>query len=146
MCPFSKDQLVHGSEGTPAFQSPEIAKGLGTSGPQIDLWAAGVTLYNMLSGKYPFHGSNVFSLFENIVHCDIPVLTVDPMISSLLREMLDIDISRRKNIFQILQSDWMQVEYDKCEIEFECKQTTVMATLEDAYGWEKPKRRRCNLL
>lgn len=46
---FAKDDTCRTSQGSPAFQPPEIANGLETfSGFKVDIWASGVTLYVIL--------------------------------------------------------------------------------------------------
>lgn len=43
--PFAVDDTCRTSQGSPAFQPPEIANGLDTfSGFKVDIWSAGVTL------------------------------------------------------------------------------------------------------
>ncbi|KAG8126980.1 putative Serine-threonine-protein, partial [Naja naja] len=65
--PFAEDDMCRTSQGSPAFQPPEIANGLDTfSGFKVDIWSAGVTLYNITTGLYPFEGDNIYKLFENI--------------------------------------------------------------------------------
>ena len=64
---FAVDDTVTTSQGTPAFQPPEVANGWEKfSGFKIDVWSAGVTLYNFVTGDYPFAGDTIFKLFENI--------------------------------------------------------------------------------
>lgn len=42
---FKADDTCRTSQGSPAFQPPEIANGVETfSGFQVDVWASGVTL------------------------------------------------------------------------------------------------------
>lgn len=56
---FADDGICTSVEGTPQFQSPEIAKPEDTyDGYASDIWAAGVTLYNMTTGKYRFKSLN----------------------------------------------------------------------------------------
>ncbi|TNN78084.1 Serine/threonine-protein kinase STK11 [Liparis tanakae] len=44
--PFADDDTCRTSQGSPAFQPPEIANGLDTfSGFKVDIWSAGVTLW-----------------------------------------------------------------------------------------------------
>lgn len=45
-------------QGTPKFQAPELVSGNTSTyhGFKSDVWSAGVTLYNMISGLYPFEG------------------------------------------------------------------------------------------
>ena len=43
--PFAPDDTISTSQGSPAFQPPEVANGHDTfSGFKLDTWAAGVTL------------------------------------------------------------------------------------------------------
>ena len=44
--------------GTPPYMSPELAAGQTYSGMSADIWALGVCLYLMLTGKFPFKASN----------------------------------------------------------------------------------------
>lgn len=47
--PFAEDDTCRTSQGSPAFQPPEIANGLDTfSGFKVDIWSAGVTLLVVL--------------------------------------------------------------------------------------------------
>jgi serine/threonine protein kinase len=53
--------------GTPAFLCPEVARAYPHfDGIKADVWAAGVTLWNMTTGTYPFHGDSLFALYEAI--------------------------------------------------------------------------------
>lgn len=49
--------------GTPEFMSPEQAKGDGAE-PRSDLYALGVILYYILTGKLPFSGKNKFAVLN----------------------------------------------------------------------------------
>ncbi|MCP9264622.1 hypothetical protein DINM_022740 [Dirofilaria immitis] len=57
-------------QGTPKFQPPEIVSGTSENyrGRKVDIWACGITLYNMVSGEYPFEGDVIMRLFDNIAN------------------------------------------------------------------------------
>jgi tRNA A-37 threonylcarbamoyl transferase component Bud32/HAMP domain-containing protein len=51
--------------GTPHYMSPEQARG-GTIDARSDLWAVGVMLYQLLTGKRPFNADNIATLLLRI--------------------------------------------------------------------------------
>jgi serine/threonine-protein kinase len=74
--------------GTPDYISPEQVKGK-RGGPRSDIYAAGVLLYEMLTGATPFPGDNPFAVMNNrLTHPPIPPRDVDPGISAELQEIL----------------------------------------------------------
>ncbi|XP_077088126.1 serine/threonine-protein kinase STK11 isoform X1 [Siphateles boraxobius] len=103
--PFAEDDTCRTSQGSPAFQPPEIANGLDTfSGFKVDIWSAGVTLYNLTTSLYPFEGDNIYKLFENIGKGDYSIPEdCGPLLSDLLRGMLEYDPVKRFSIQRIRQ-------------------------------------------
>jgi eukaryotic-like serine/threonine-protein kinase len=61
--------------GTPGFMSPEQIKGEGATAAS-DVWALGVTLYEMLAGRPPFRGDSLPATVYSTVHEDPPDLRV----------------------------------------------------------------------
>src|SRR5262249_26505373 len=59
--------------GTPAYFAPEILRGQKAS-PASDLWALGVILYEMTSGRLPFHGQTIIETATAILNDEPPRL------------------------------------------------------------------------
>ncbi|MBK5293008.1 MAG: protein kinase [Acidobacteriia bacterium] len=74
------------SLGTPAYMSPEQAQGQLT-GRTTDIWSLGVVLYEMLTGRPPFHGETDAAFSYAIVH-------VEPDPLSALRTGIPIGLDR----------------------------------------------------
>jgi serine/threonine protein kinase len=82
--------------GTPQYASPEQFAGIGAD-IRSDLYALGITLWEMLSGKLPFQGSSA-ELMQLHRHAALPIekLASSPQpISALLEVLLEKDPTRR---------------------------------------------------
>ena len=74
--------------GTPDYISPEQVKG-GRGDARSDLYAMGVMLYEMLTGKVPFTGSNAFVIMnDRLLNNPVPPREIDPGISPQLQEII----------------------------------------------------------
>jgi serine/threonine protein kinase len=69
-----------GPMGTPGYMSPEQIKGRGVDG-RTDIFALGVVLYQMLTGKRPFIGQDIPTVLYRILNEQPPAPeTIDPSI------------------------------------------------------------------
>src|SRR5580658_8641816 len=85
-------QLTFGSlsqiMGTPEYISPEQVSGK-PGDARSDVYAVGVVLYEMLTGKTPFRGPNPFAVMnDRLVNNPVPPRELDPEISPALQEVV----------------------------------------------------------
>jgi serine/threonine-protein kinase len=74
--------------GTPDYISPEQVKGK-RGDARSDLYALGVMLYEMLTGKVPFTGANPFLVMnDRLLNNPVPPREIDPTITPQLQEII----------------------------------------------------------
>ena len=85
--------------GSPAYMSPEQARGLRDLDHRTDIWSFSVVLYETLSGGMPFKGANYHALLRAIVEDDPPSLldqcAGDPQLWEIVQRGLAKRLDRR---------------------------------------------------
>jgi serine/threonine protein kinase len=96
--------------GTPSYMAPEIVARKEYPGPCADIWAAGVLLYALHCGCFPFKGSNDRDLYRKIIKgvFFIPDIPVTAGVRGLLNKLLTVDMYRRPTITDVLADTWVQ--------------------------------------
>ena len=95
--------------GTPEYLAPEMVnkKGHDTS---VDIWALGVLLFELLSGKLPFRGRNHRELFSNIGALNIkwPGNDFNALAKNLIIKILKQNPKERPSLDEILSQPWFE--------------------------------------
>ena len=64
------DRTVITNVGSPAYMAPELITGAAQATASTDIYALGVVMYYLLSGRLPFTGANTMSVIYQIVNTD----------------------------------------------------------------------------
>eukprot|EP01129_Flabellula_baltica_P011450 TRINITY_DN5016_c0_g1_i1.p2 TRINITY_DN5016_c0_g1~~TRINITY_DN5016_c0_g1_i1.p2 ORF type:complete len:300 (-),score=78.75 TRINITY_DN5016_c0_g1_i1:1055-1930(-) len=102
--------------GTPFYVAPEIIFGTGY-GPGVDMWAAGVLLYVLLSGRLPFAANTDNELYKAIIKCDLtwksPQFdTVSEEAKDLIRCLINKNVEERWTAEQVLEHPFIMGAQD----------------------------------
>jgi len=98
--------------GTPFYVAPDILLGTGY-GPAVDMWAAGILLYVLLSGRLPFAADTDAELFKLIIDGDLiwksPQFdTVSDEAKDLISKLIVVDPDDRYTAKQALDHPWIK--------------------------------------
>jgi len=75
-------------DGTPAYMSPEQARGEKID-PRTDVYSLGIVLYELLAGHPPFEGESTISiLFKQLNEPPPPIPSLSPFIETVLKHTL----------------------------------------------------------
>ena len=123
--------------GTPDYISPEQVRGR-RGDARSDVYALGVMLYEMLTGKIPFSGPNAFAIMnDRLVNQIVPPRNLEPSITPQLQEILYRALEREpKNRYHSAREFAHDLEHQD--------EVGVAARTEEA-KWQKrqsPGRRR----
>ena len=80
--------------GTAAYMAPEQARGKAVD-KRADIWAFGVVLFEMLSGRRPFRGETVSDVLAAVLERRPDLDRVPGRVGALLRRCLEKDPKRR---------------------------------------------------
>src|ERR1700719_3312706 len=80
--------------GTAGYMAPEQARGK-TVDRRADIWAFGVVLYEMLTGKRPFEGETTTEILSEVIKTDPSWNGVPPRAQRLLKSCLKKDPKKR---------------------------------------------------
>ncbi|PXF44772.1 Serine/threonine-protein kinase DCLK3 [Gracilariopsis chorda] len=97
--------------GTPYYIAPEMLRG-DPHGCPVDVWAGGVVMYILLSGKFPFGGNNESEYYQRVLSKQAYFPSeewgnVSEDAKNLVRGMLCKDPRKRLTVEQCLRHPWL---------------------------------------
>jgi serine/threonine-protein kinase len=90
-------QLTHSQSmlGSPAYISPEQLRSPRDVDARTDVWALGATLYQLLTGRLPFHAQTVTAMAVRIMTQPPDPLDTDPTLRAVILRCLDKSPAQR---------------------------------------------------
>lgn len=111
---LTNSQLGTNTAGSPLYMSPESFERIKPA-PQIDIWSAGVMLFEMLSGKLPYSGDTIPALIFEIVTKEPRSLpqSVPESFQQIVKKSLAKDVSERFNTAKEMRDALMKALYSQ---------------------------------
>ena len=113
---YEDGELLSTACGSPFYAAPEMLEGKSYKGSTVDIWSAGIVLFYMLCGYFPFEDSNNDKLYKKICKgkFEIPKF-LSKNAKDLISKILVVNIQRRINIKDIKKHPWVlnYLEKDK---------------------------------
>ncbi|KAJ3018893.1 UNVERIFIED_CONTAM: Serine/threonine-protein kinase par-1 [Siphonaria sp. JEL0065] len=97
--------------GTPNYAAVELISGIPYDGIKSDIWAMGVALYVMMTGKTPFVGATISQLYSKIRNVDYKCPDYfSGDLKALLGKMLKKDPIKRADMEALRSDPWVNFE------------------------------------
>jgi serine/threonine-protein kinase len=127
--------------GSPAYMAPEQILNAGI-GPAADLWALGVVLFEMLTGRRPFEGG-IHAVLTKVLRVPAPSLLalrpdLDPALGRLVARTLAKDPQARHRSTRELADELRSIAPDTAERSFAASVARSAATSAHAAGASAP--------
>ncbi|PRP89366.1 putative 5-amp-activated protein kinase [Planoprotostelium fungivorum] len=111
---WSMSQALKTPCGSSVYAAPEILTRRPYRGPKTDVWALGVLLYCIITGRIPWAGNNTTEQLYNTLHGRwSTVECTSKSLSDLICGCLQPDQEARFGIYDVMESEWMKGEARK---------------------------------
>ncbi|MGC4879182.1 protein kinase domain-containing protein [Micromonospora sp. DT43] len=87
----------HGMMGSTGYLAPELFHGSDPT-PAADLWSAGVTLAQAVSGELPFERGSTAATLHAILYDDIPAVRCGEPLTTVITGLLTRDVAQRLTV------------------------------------------------
>jgi calcium-dependent protein kinase len=111
---YEEGKLLKEAVGSPQYMAPEIIElietGNGGYDFKVDIWSAGIVLYNMITGRQPFVGGHTGMLNKNILTHEVtfnPALFRNMALTDLCSKLLAKDPNKRPSASLAKLSPWV---------------------------------------
>jgi len=111
--------------GTLAFAAPERLKDSAIYNEKIDMWAAGIVLYMLVAGTYPFEEegktNSLDDLMKNINNGEERIINLmeepeqahmSAEVKDLIRRLVRKDVTKRLSAASSLNHEWFDVDFN----------------------------------
>ena len=127
------------------YMSPEIVSFEEYFGGPADIWALGVILYAILTGTFPFKGSEKRDLYKKIKKLKVSMPDfLSPEAGKLINKLLQKECSTRPRIKDILNDPWLTCD-GLGDTDVECKLSLSNSLIKDS-SIRHDKRRNSGIL
>merc|ERR1719238_2215195 len=114
-CPFERGTKMAKAAGTPYSVAPELVTAPVQYDHKCDAWSAGVVMYIMLSGQYPFRGKTKDELLhairrEPVSFKDKRWKKISKEAKTLMAELLRKKPETRIDISEALEHPWIEMD------------------------------------
>jgi serine/threonine protein kinase len=94
------DRTIITNVGSPAYMAPELVTGAAQASHLTDIYALGVVMYYMLTGRLPYAGANTMSVIYQIVNTDPDPPAqhregISPELNAIVMKAIEKDPARR---------------------------------------------------
>ena len=115
---FKSNEILTLKVGSPYYIAPEVLNK--SYNEKCDIWSAGVVLYVMLTGSFPFIGMTQLQLYENIKSGQYKTSgkeyeAISKKAKDLIKKMLELDTSKRPSASECLKDSFFSIIDDKEE-------------------------------